>query len=400
MQKKIMICGAGLGQVDAILEAKKMGLYVLVVDMNAEAPGMKLADHSEAINTTDKDACMDFAKKHAIDGIITLQSDIAVPTVGYINDKLNLTGVSFETAQRCSNKILMRQYIANKNVLQPNFKVVTNVEEAIEACKKISFPCVIKAPDSSGSRGITKVKNETEVSSAVAEAFKHTKSKQILVEEYIKGTEYGAQTFSYKGKCHSVLIHDDELSPPPYMIPIAHSFPCSIDESKLEKIKQTIAASVEALGIEDGPANIDFILDEEGNAKIVEIGARMGATCLPELIYFHSGINWIAAAIKVAIGEKPNLETNKNVAVSAYIISSPNNGIIQEIKWPAEIKDKNVIDYNFTAKDGDIVSSLKKGTDRIGKVITIGDSVPETIQLAKKILKNIEFKFREVYLEN
>jgi len=54
---------------------------------------------------------------------------------------------------------------------------------------------------------------------------KYSKIDQLLVEEYIDGIEIGAQTFSVNGKCKVILLHNDTLSSPPYMVPIGHSFP-------------------------------------------------------------------------------------------------------------------------------------------------------------------------------
>ena len=51
---------------------------------------------------------------------------------------------------------------------------------------------------------------------------------------------------------------------------------------------------VKALEINNGPSNIDLIFDKrDGQAKIIEVGARIGATCLPELVEYFSGIDWV-----------------------------------------------------------------------------------------------------------
>src|SRR5690606_9400813 len=112
--------------------------------------------------------------------------------------------------------------------------------------------------------------------------------------------EFGAQTFSINGRCESVLLHNDTLSTPPYMIPIGHSFPFSkMDKSQKVQVIEDIKQAVIALGIADGPANVDLILDKRTNrVKIIEIGARIGATCLPELVRYHTGIDWVAETIK------------------------------------------------------------------------------------------------------
>ncbi len=73
--KKLMILGASVLQIPAILEAKKMGLYVIAVDMNPNAEGFSYADKKLVVSTTDTEKVLEEAKKNKIDGIITIASD-------------------------------------------------------------------------------------------------------------------------------------------------------------------------------------------------------------------------------------------------------------------------------------------------------------------------------------
>ena len=53
MNRKILILGAGEMQIPVIEKAKSMGLYTIVADMSADAPGMKIADAPVVISTMD-----------------------------------------------------------------------------------------------------------------------------------------------------------------------------------------------------------------------------------------------------------------------------------------------------------------------------------------------------------
>ena len=104
------------------------------------------------------------------------------------------------------------------------------------------------------------------------------------------------------------------------MIPIGHSFPINLDKSLKIEAERAISEAVCALGIDNGPSNVDLILGRDGKARIIEIGARIGATCLPELVYFHTGIDWIEQSIKVAMGESPTLSPHCSRIVAARIL--------------------------------------------------------------------------------
>jgi biotin carboxylase len=392
MKKSILIIGAGFGQLPAIMKSKEMGLTVITIDRNPEALGVKLADFAYSIDVVDVKGAIKIARKHKIDGVMTMQTDLPVPTVGAVVDSLNLKGSGLEVAERCSNKIKTRIAFKKAGVPQPIFEIVNGLEEAKLAAQKIGYPCIIKSVDSSGSRGVTKVKNESEIESALQEAFKYTRLYEVLVEEYISGKEIGAQGFSVNGKCELVLLHNDTLSVPPYMIPIGHSFPINgFTKDELNQIDNDVKKAVDVLGIKDGPSNIDLIVDSKDNTvKIIEIGARIGATCLPELVYYYSGIDWVEQAIKSSLNLPIDLNLKKKQPVTAFILQAHKDGILSSYEIPNEILNHpNIREVEITAEIGNEVNILRKGTDRIGKIILTADSVEKADELALKLISKI-----------
>lgn len=392
-EPKVLIVGGGYGQLPAIAAIREMGMKSVVVDRDKHAPGMALADIAITIDIVDVDNVLRAAQEHQVCGALTMQSDIGVPTVGTIVDALKLAGSGRAVADRCSNKIATREAFRLHGIPQPNFEIVRVESQALAAANSIGFPCVIKAPDSSGSRGVVKVNSEDKVCEAVAEALRHTRGDSLLVEEFISGVEIGAQAFSIGGSCVSVLLHDDEMSKPPFMIPIGHSFPSSLAADQIEKAIAAIKACVEALGIADGPSNIDLIIDQSGRPRIIEVGARIGATCLPELVFYHTGINWTLAAVQSACGIKPELTNRRLQPCSAYIIESPEDGILLSHFVPPNLANHpDILEWELTVGPGSKVSRLRKGTDRIGKVVTRGISTAQSNALARRFRESIEFE--------
>ncbi|MDA3901186.1 MAG: ATP-grasp domain-containing protein [Spirochaetes bacterium] len=389
MCKSFMVVGAGVGQLPAILKAKELGYFVVTVDRNENAVGMSYADVAYPIDVMDVESIIQVAKKHKINGVMTMQTDLPVPTVGQIIDSLSLPGNGLMIAKTCSDKVETRMRFEKKGVPQPKFLFVNNIDEIKAKIANIGFPCIIKAPDSSGSRGVTKVNENCDIEKAFLEAQKYSRSNRILVEEYIDGLEIGAQAFSIDGSCVKVLLHNDTVSSPPYMIPIGHSFPF-IDNNNTDRIEVAVKKAVEALGIEQGPSNVDLIIDKTGNPYIIEIGARIGATCLPELVYYYSGINWVEATIKSAVGEVPDITQKKHNPVAAVIIDSPQDGVFQGYSCPDEIlKSPKLLEFEVTVKKGDNVEKLRKGTDRIGKIVVSDESVSKAEQIAMEYKNEI-----------
>mgnify|MGYP001381785117 CR=1 FL=1 len=87
----------------------------------------------------------------------------------------------------------------------PRAGLAHSMEEAWQVHEEIGFPCIVKAPDSSGSRGVVKASGEEDVAAAYEEARRWSRVGLVLVEEFISGHEIGAQAFSLGGRCRSVL---------------------------------------------------------------------------------------------------------------------------------------------------------------------------------------------------
>jgi len=372
-QQTIMIIGAGKGQLPAILLAKEMGLHVIAVDKSPAAPGMKFADIALPIDFIDIPSVIKEAYKHKINAAMTMQGDLPVITVGKIVDEFGLPGIDYETAMRCINKLLMSECLLKKGIKTPAALRVLTLESAEKAVKEIGMPCIIKAADSSGSRGVTKILEEKQIGPAFKEALHYSNIGQVCVQKFINGVEMGAQAFSVDGRCEIVLVHNDAMSDPPYFIPVMHSFPSKLSPLQLKRVEKAVTDSVEALGIHTGPSNIDIILSEEGEPEIIEIGARIGATCLPELVHHFSGINWVRAAIEAALGQKPDLTIKKCMPCAAGIIEAPGDGILAGYDIPKDVYSVGgVFEIEIETDIGGKISKLRNGTDRMGRIV-VGD---------------------------
>ena len=387
-----MIIGSGASQVLGIKTAKEMGLRVITIDGNPNAPGMKLADVALPVDITDMNGAIEVAKKYDIMGVLT-QTDLGVPTVGAIVDAMELPGVGSEVAYISTNKVAMRERFKEFGVPSPRFEGASTLDEAYEAVKRIGFPVMVKAVDSAGSRGVTRLDIFNGLKGAFEDSLGCSKEKQVCVEEYIEGVEFGAQAFSYDGKMEIALVHNDTVTQPPNYVPIGHSFPSTLSEETIEEIENAISKALEALDIDCGPSNVDLILTEDG-PKIIEINARMGTTCLPELVYNHTGINWVEQAIKGALGEIPSLKPKYNKACAALLLGAEKEGKIKEVVVPDEIEGiSGVVDISIDVKVGDDVKPFAcGGANRIGQVIVVDETAELAEKKAERVKQMIRFR--------
>ena len=188
---KILIMGAGIYQVPLIETAKRLGLYTIVASIPGNYPGFALADQVYYINTTDQEAILEVAEKEQISGICTAGTDVAVATIGYVNQSMGLAGVSMQAGTATSDKTMMQDLFKAGGVASAKHIRAKTIAEVRRAAAEIGFPVVIKCVDSSGSRGISIVEREEELAQAFEDALKYSRRDYCLVEEKLPGEEIG-----------------------------------------------------------------------------------------------------------------------------------------------------------------------------------------------------------------
>ena len=81
-----MVLGAGHYQVPLIEAAKNRGFEVIVVSPEGEYPGLSLADECLHLDTRDAPNILTALETRSIKGVVTCGTDVAVPSMGFIND--------------------------------------------------------------------------------------------------------------------------------------------------------------------------------------------------------------------------------------------------------------------------------------------------------------------------
>ena len=119
--QKLMILGASIYQVPLIRTARRMGLSTIVASIPGDYPGFSDADKVYFINTTDKEGILQVAKAEGISGICTSGTDVAVATIGYVNEKMGLAGVSEDAAVKACDKYRMKEAFREGGVSASRF---------------------------------------------------------------------------------------------------------------------------------------------------------------------------------------------------------------------------------------------------------------------------------------
>ncbi len=395
MNRRVLILGAGVYQAPLIQKAKAIGCHVIVATWKGDYPGLAQADETWFVDTRDHKKLCQLCKANGVGAVLTTGTDVAIPSLGYICDKLGLPGITHETSLLCSNKMLAQERFAKHGVPTAMHKCVRALDEAIDAVRVIGLPVIIKAPDSSGSRGVIAVNHERELDSAFEQAMIVSKQGTVLVEELLIGHEFGAQAIVSGGQVLHCLCHNDTVTPPPVSVPIGHSCPFNMADEIQRQALNVTQQAVAALGISNAICNVDLIATEHG-VHILEIGARIGATGIPEIIRRHFGIDLYALALQMAFGQSPQVEIQPGPASAILIIRSHKTGMLTRCRISDHFEEHPEIDaIHFDYPEGAEVNAFLVGPDRIGDIFVTGSTAYEAETFAEKVASELEIEVVE-----
>ena len=399
---KLLILGAGVYQVPLIKKAHEMGLYTIVVSIPGNYPGFEYADKVYYENITDTQAVLKIASEEQIDGIVTCGSDVAIVTLATVCERLGLKGVSVDSAEKSCNKVLMKKALKDADVKCADYRVALisdSFDDILKKCIEIGYPVVIKAVDSSGSRGITIVREESELEHAISQVKNVTRKEEFLIEECLSGTEFGADAFVYNGETQFVVPHGKFVYMAATGIPVGHYVPYD-DERVSELTIGEVEKAIEAMGYDNCAVNVDIML-QNGEPYVIEIGARAGATCIPELISIYNGYDYYQKLIEASLGMDTDMirKADASKAGVARLLFSEKTGMIDSIRDDITISDMSegcgVYAYDIDVKPQDKVKAMKIGPDRFGHLVVFADDLDTAMKKLTEELDKIEIVLKE-----
>ena len=279
-----------------------MGLYTICFAWPKGSVCAEIADQYFPISVTEKEIILDICYRNRIDGICTIASDIAAPTVAYIAEKLGLHGNQFEASNRATDKYLMREAFFQAGIRCPGFKRICSVEEA--KIQNWSYPVIIKPCDRSGSLGVRKVTNQEDLTVGVQEALNYSFKHEAIIEDYIEGREVSVEFISYQGIHYPLTITDKVTTGAPHFVELEHHQPAELSTEIYDRLYMTTRKALNALGITDGASHTEYRIRNNGDIFIIELGARMGGDFIgSDLVRLSTGYDFVKGVIQVALGE-------------------------------------------------------------------------------------------------
>lgn len=297
----------------------------------------------------------------AVPAAVIPMNDFTVRSALAVASHYNIRHNPGTTVDRCRDKFLMKQILAQANLPVPRFGAFATLDELKRLVGDIGLPVVIKPRELAGSVGVLKVSTLDELDQAFLQCIADVKAlggayltpeDVFLVEEYIPAKNEVSVEVINQGDLHRVIaVTDKYLGPEPYFVEVGHSVPSiHTDNAALVDMAEKACA---ALGIEFGMAHFEARINFDGDIRIIEVAARTGGDAIMDLVERTYGVNpyelHVASYLEGALALPPALAAR---GLSAISFLKAAEGVIDTVTMPKSLP-ASVVNMQVTGKPMD-----------------------------------------------
>lgn len=394
-KKKLLIVGGGYADIPLIQAAKRLGFYVITSGNRKDDLGHRYANKVNLADFSNPEAILKIAKNLKIDAICACCNDFSALSSSYVAERLELPGHdSFNISKIIHHKDLYRNFAIANKIRTPLAFGFSSINDALDNIIKLNLPIIIKPVDLTGGKGITVINKLNQVKKAIEFAFECSKTKRIVIEEFINGSCHGFSAFLYKGKVIFHFSDNEHYFINRYLVSAASTpsiIPACV-EKKLIADSEKIAS---LLNLKDGIFHIQFILRKQ-EPIIIEICRRAPGDLYVKLVEYATGVDYSSYIVKASSGlDCGDLKQSKTKGFyTRHCIMSSKNGVLESIVYDDSIK-KNIIDQFLWWKQGGIISNSL--TAKFGIVFLKFDNKDEMLDKTSKMQELIKVKCKKDY---
>ena len=401
--ERLLFVGASVSQVAAIRFARAAGYWLAAVDGDPDAIAGPLVDAFEVVDFTDVERVIEVARSHMVDGVLAVASDRAVLPAAQVAESLSLPGIGSQVAARMTDKGAMRACLAAAGIRQPQYAVIDAVDDQLKG--QVRLPAVVKPVDSGGQRGLFRVNTDAELERCLPQVLAFSASGRAIIETYVEGDELNGMLVVRDGE-PTLLTFSDRLRPPGrgFGVGWAHSYPSTLPPHALAEAKKLALEAVRVLGLRNGIAFPQLIVDAAGRAWLVEIAARIAAGQMADLVRYATGINLYQVAIAQALG-KPVADSlitasdNRPLAIR-FFTADPGVlpvGVVESISGLDAVRSSpGVLAADLYFQAGHQIKPVQVDADRSGYVIATGLTAAEALARADHAATKLNIRVKPV----
>ena len=391
--KKMLLVGGGYAEIPLIKAAKKLGFQVITTGNAPQQPGHRYADEYAYADYADPDAILAVAQQHRVDAICPSCNDFALLASAFVAQRMGLPGQDdYATAVRLHHKDQYRSFAAENGLPAPHTAAFSQPDDAYRGALEFTPPYIIKPVDLTGGKGIQKISGRMEAQPAIDRAFALSRSKRILLEQYLPGSNHGFSTFIERGKVVFHFADDEHYYLNKYHV-CAASTPTTSPPAAIDRLIADSEKIAHRLGLVNGIFHIQYILDA-GPPCIVEICRRAPGDLYISFVQQATGVDYPLWIVKTAAGlavEAPD-EAPLKGCFTRHCIMAERNGVVERVHFDPVVRQK-MVDQCLWYTRGYRVDDFM--TQKLGIVFLRFDSRDEMLDITPRLHRLITVQWRD-----
>jgi biotin carboxylase len=320
MRGKVLLLGSSFSALPILKYLQKNNFEVTVCGSVMSDPCHNFADNSVFIDYSNVDEVEFEIINNKYDYIVPSSNDASYLTCSKIGEKFAFFGVdSIEVTNIIHNKEFFRNFCKKHNIISPKSKTISlnNSEEVF-----LNFPLIVKPTDSFSGKGITKVSNQLELTTALSRIREVSKDDSCVVEEFVEGTLHSHSAFVRNGKIVKDFFVDEFCTTYQYQVNCSN-YPSRLCDKLRNLVKTEISRIIDSLNLVDGLLHTQFISENE-KFWIIESMRRAPGDLYGHMIKLSTRFDYTAFYVNPFLGiknENFNIESYQEKPISRHTVS-------------------------------------------------------------------------------
>lgn len=388
MSKTLMVLGGAAKSLPLLIDARRKGHRILLCDRDPDAPCRSAASDFLEVSTRDVDALVAAAREHGVDGVLSFGSDRMAEVAAEVAERCGLPGNPPEAIRTMGRKDLFRAFLREHGFNAPRSAVAGDAAEMRAALEGFALPLILKPVDSAGSTGVTRIDAWSEFAGAFGLAKAASAAGLVIAEEFLVRSHahvIAGDAFVVDGRvAFWGLLNSHRGAHEAPFLPTGTSFPILLAERRRTEVRAAVQALVDALGLRQGPLNLELIYTRDNRLHIIEVAPRNGGNHIPELLGDATGVDLIGALVDSALGGKIRFASRPQPSFAAtYVVHTQHAGRFRAIEF-----DPSVRPYIYRAvplvRPGDDVRPFDRATHAVGVLfLDFASSAEQQAMLAR-----------------
>jgi biotin carboxylase len=387
---------------DAVIKATELGLHVLLLQhpTKVTAEQERLCDLIEVVDYTEWSEVEPVARRLWHEpgfAVATSLTEPGLENAGRVNDLFDLGGTGYEVTRRLRDKLAMRLHLAG---LDPDAVQAAPLRERADLDvfgERHGYPFIVKPIDATASIGVFRVDGPADAARVweTVQSLRGTRTDRVstlfllqdfLMEQYVEGTEFSVESFSFAGR-HVVVAITEKFTHPDYFAELGHALPARLDAGTEDEIRAGVGRFLDLVGLHDGVAHTEIRITERGPV-VIESHNRIAGDAIPELVRAAYGIDMTTYALGWPFGLVPELPDRPRAHAGGstrFVVGDPGR-IVSVAGAETAAGLPGVLDVRITAQPGTTVHALRDNWDRLGLVAVTGANTTAAIERGAEVI--------------